>query len=158
ERALRQLRVEAAPAHARLVPVLAQQLLEGALADPDALGGGIEIDEEAQDAIAVGRAVRPGVDVDQLVAGVGREAAALLLDGPEAGGSGEPVPGELRHAAPEELLHRAGVYLQDAPRPVDRGPRGVHAGELASARVVADVLAAQPGGEARPQKLLIFRG
>jgi hypothetical protein len=119
---------------------------------------GIQVHEEAQDPISVGRAVSARVDVDQLVAGVSGEAAALLFHGAKAGGPHRPAPREFRHPALEEVAHALGVGAQDAKRPIDDGARRLEAGQPLRPGVVADVLAAEMAQKARAEKLLIFVG
>src|SRR5204863_1497268 len=133
----------------------AQQLLEAALADPDALDGRIQVDEEAQDAVAMRRAIRARIDVDQLVAGVRRQTPATFLLGTGAGCPRSPGAGELRHAALQEVADAGGMRAQDPARAVDDGARRLQASQLVRTRVVADVLPPEMGRKARAQELLI---
>src|SRR5207237_9378898 len=115
-------RLEPARNHAGGSAMPPPQLLEAALGNPDPIARRVEVDEKAQDAIAVRRSVRACVDVHQLVRGMRRKPAPLLLPRPDTARPRLPTAGELRDRGNEKLAHPQSMLAQKAPRP------GGHAG------------------------------
>src|SRR5438552_459556 len=157
EHAFRERRLQRAFADAGVLRVAVEQFLERPLADPDPGPRRVQVDEEAQDAIAVGRAVGARVHVDELVARVWRKAAAPFLHGAEAGGPGRPAAGEAGHGAPEEFPHLEPMLAQDPLRAVAHQSGRLDARQLLRAGVVADVLATEEWGQTLAEKPLIIR-
>src|SRR5262245_39471252 len=93
--------------------VSAHERVEAALGSPDAIAARMDVHEEPQDSRAVGRAVRAGVDVHELVARARLEVAALLLDRAEARRSERPTRHEIRCRAPQEGFDALAVRAQD---------------------------------------------
>src|SRR5262245_43741508 len=110
---------------------------------PHAVLDRIDVDEEAQHTVAVGRPVGAGVDVHELVARVRGKVAALLLDGTEAGGAGRPAARERWHGAREKSFDAGGMLLQYPLRPLGDGGVRLQPRHAVGFRVVADVLVAQ---------------
>src|SRR5207237_3567085 len=108
----------------------------------------VHVDEEAQDAIAVRRAVGTGVDVHQLVARMRGQVAPLLLEWTKAGGARLPATREPRHGALEEPANALRVLPQDRLRPSPHLRRSAQPGQPIGLRVVADVLALEKRPEA----------
>src|SRR5688572_23076156 len=100
----------------RGVPELGMPLHDGAeaaLRAPDAMARRMNVDEEAEDARAVRRAVRACVDVDELVARARFQLAALLLDRTEARRAERPAGHEVGAGAAQERFDTLAVRPQD---------------------------------------------
>ncbi len=104
----------------------------------------------------MGRPVGAGVDVDELVARVGGEVPALLLERAEAARADRPAQGEVGHHPAEERLHLGAAAGEQGPGAV--GERGVvlHALQPVRVGVVADVLAIELGAERAAEELRVL--
>src|SRR5690606_26009798 len=120
-----------------------EQRAEAAFRAPDALPLGVHVDEEAQDAGAVRRAIGARVDVHELVARARRELAALFLERPKARRPHRPARHEIGYGPAQERLDALAVRAKD---PLDalfdfRGR--VEARNRIGLRVIAHVLGAE---------------
>ena len=143
---------------ARRLPMLGEKLAKRSFGNPDAIARRIQVDEEAEDAIAVGRAVCPRVDVDQFVGGVPGKVAPFLFEGPEAARSHPHPPREGGHRPGEEGADPRRMSGEDAAGPFLDPTGRLQPGQAVRLGIQADVLARQERRKRRAQELLIVRG
>ncbi len=128
-----------------------------ALACPDPVPGLVGIDQEAEDPVAVGGAIGPGIDVDQLAGLVGINGPAGFFHRPEAAGADIGALHQIGHGS---LRPRGDAVPQSGQRPVGGGVERrvpVEAAYGISLRVITDVLAGDRAGQLLPEHLEVGR-
>ena len=96
--------------------------------EPHAVLGGINVGEEAQDAVAVGRAGGKGVHVAEIVAGVQACGAAAFFDGAVAGVIELPVASVGRKQFAEEFCCGVRVVAKNGAKLLGFGGFGLGLG------------------------------